>query len=238
LHYHRNLFIEITLQRFLTCGLSVIQKSQVMKYLTYTLLLAMLVALAACKKDNIEPAKNSGIPKEGLELLTTDADTSYFIWAEKKDTMMYKCSEGSKFSMVKSFAYNDANGTRIHYGSTVLCPTGPYKSISIKLNIPVAANQVLDSAIAEQLLVPGRYNIGEKAGEVFMMMDSRAYALQGWTDVSSTNTPVELVSVTKVGFKSGRNIYRVRGRIVAKCQFGCPIVWISMYQGAFQFDTY
>lgn len=209
-----------------------------MKHLTYTLLLAVLATFTACKKDSNDPVKDNGIPKEGLELLTTDADSSYFIWAGNKDTMMYKSGDGLSFSMPKSYAYPKANGRRTSYGSTITCPTGPYKSVSISFAFPLAENQVLDSSTAERLLVPGRYNIGENAGEVFMVMYSRAYALQGWTDVSSTNMPVKLVSVTKVGFKSGRNIYRVRGRIVEKCQFGCPMVWITMNKGAFQFDTY
>lgn len=210
-----------------------------MRHITYALLLAMLVVLAACTKENLEKDNTTNvIPKEGLELLTTDADANYFIWASKKDTFMYRSSDGLNFEMLNSFAFNSGNERLVQYRSVVECPTGPYKNIGIMFTCALKSGENLDTASLEHLLIPGRYNVGERTGEVYMRMDSRAYALQGWTDISSTDMPIEVISVTKVGFRNKKNVYRVRARVVTKCEFGCPLVWISMYQGAFQFDVY
>lgn len=211
-----------------------------MRHITYTLVLAMLVLITACKKDALENnATVNAIPKEGLELLTTDADSTYFIWASKNDTFMYRSSsDGIDYGLKMGYQQNTATGPCARYWTTAACPTGQYKSLSMQLKLPMAQGETIDTSTLEKYLKPGRYNIGEKPGEIYMIMYARSYNIQAWTDVSSTDLPIEIVSVNKIGFKNGRNIYRIRGRVVAKCGFGCPMLWVSMYQGAFQFDVY
>ncbi len=214
-----------------------------MKHIALFALLAFAM-FSACKKENTKPADetkkpNTGIPKQGLELLTTDADSTYFIIARTNDTLIYTASTGTEFSgggWGGNIEHDAVRGNYAQYASGIRCTSGPYKILSIVFTKGMADNEVLDSCYAEQVLKPGRYNIGMQNGYTYFLVASFSGS-SAVSEVSSTTMPVEIISTTKIGTHWGRNVYRVRGKINT-CSFGCPGAWVNLKEGVFQLDYF
>lgn len=217
-----------------------------MKRIALFALLAIAM-LSACKKDDTlstddDKKPNTGIPKQGLELLTTDADTCYIIMAKADDTTIVRSSQGIDFFEFAAQPRTYGDGSRsIQYSVSVDGFTSAsFRAFQFSFGRHLTATEKVECNDVEQVIKPGKYNVGSGSGNKMFIsvLDERGYS--EWSEISSNNTPVEIISVTKIEMAKDCAKYRVRGRFSAfelDAQ-GCPIPWEVFTGGVFQVDYY
>lgn len=216
-----------------------------MKRIALFALLAFAM-FSACKKEDPlstdeDKKPNTGIPKQGLELLTTDADSCYIIMTKANDTTIVRSSQGIDFFewAAQPQTYGDGS-RRIQYSVTVDGFTSAsFRKFQFSFGQSLTANETVDCDHVEQVIKPGKYNVGRGDNKMFIsVVDASGYS--EWSDISSNDMPVEIISVTKIEMAKGCAKYRVRGKFSAfeLDAEGCPIPWEVFTGGVFQVDYY